>query len=158
MIEWEVYNLGRYTFGRAAVFARTAVMAMVGGFASVISGGKFLNGAVSAAFVHLFNAEAGGGRRASRHYLKKLTPKQLAKLGDFATRLKHMNVREFNKYFGTNYRSGDLMFYAARHKAFLSLSAIAIRNAGNLAGDKGSGDANATHNPLVRENKVSLMG
>jgi len=35
-------------------------MAMVGGFASVISGGKFLNGAVSAAFVHLFNAEAGG--------------------------------------------------------------------------------------------------
>ena len=33
----------------------TAMMAVVGGTVSVISGGKFANGAVSGAFVHLFN-------------------------------------------------------------------------------------------------------
>jgi len=60
------FSVGRYTFGRAAVFARTAVMATVGGFASVISGGKFLNGAVSAAFVHLFNAERGNFVKRAR--------------------------------------------------------------------------------------------
>jgi len=37
--------------------ARTSIAATVGGTASVIGGGKFANGAVSAAFVHLFNAE-----------------------------------------------------------------------------------------------------
>jgi len=67
------FSVGRYTFGRAAVFARTAVMAMVGGFASVISGGKFLNGAVSAAFVHLFNSERGNFvKRARKRALHSL--------------------------------------------------------------------------------------
>ena len=33
-------------------------MAVVGGTTSQITGGKFANGAISGAFVHLFNAEA----------------------------------------------------------------------------------------------------
>ena len=37
----------------------TAMMAVVGGTVSVISGGKFANGAVSGAFVHMFNTEIG---------------------------------------------------------------------------------------------------
>ena len=110
-------------------------MAMVGGFASVISGGKFLNGAVSAAFVHLFNAEAGGGRRASRHYLKKLTAKQLAKLGDFATRLRHMNVKEFNKYFGTHYADDDFAYLGAKDHIGRELLSIAHGNFHALAVD-----------------------
>lgn len=40
------------------VAARTAAAAVVGGTASVIGGGKFQNGAATAAFVHLFNAES----------------------------------------------------------------------------------------------------
>ena len=39
------------------VESRTFVMAMVGGATSEITGGKFANGAVTGAFVHLFNAE-----------------------------------------------------------------------------------------------------
>ena len=37
---------------------RTTVAAVVGGTASEIGGGKFANGAISGAFVHMFNAEA----------------------------------------------------------------------------------------------------
>jgi len=37
--------------------ARTTIAATVGGTASEIGGGTFANGAVSGAFVHLFNAE-----------------------------------------------------------------------------------------------------
>lgn len=37
--------------------ARTAVMALLGGVTSELTGGKFGNGALSGAFVHLFNAE-----------------------------------------------------------------------------------------------------
>jgi len=40
------------------VESRTFVMAMVGGATSEITGGKFANGAISGAFVHLFNSEA----------------------------------------------------------------------------------------------------
>jgi len=35
------------------------IMAVVGGTVSELTGGKFANGAVSGAFVHLFNAEGG---------------------------------------------------------------------------------------------------
>ena len=38
---------------------RTTVAAVVGGTASELGGGKFANGAISGAFVHMFNAEAG---------------------------------------------------------------------------------------------------
>ncbi len=43
----------------AAIMARTAIAAVVGGTVSKLTGGKFANGAVTAAFVHLFNAEMG---------------------------------------------------------------------------------------------------
>ena len=39
--------------------ARTLVAAAVGGTVSRITGGKFANGAITAAFVHLFNTEGG---------------------------------------------------------------------------------------------------
>ena len=37
---------------------RTAIMAIIGGTFARLGGGKFANGAMSAAFVHLFNGEA----------------------------------------------------------------------------------------------------
>ncbi|WXG53364.1 MAG: FG-GAP-like repeat-containing protein [Candidatus Sedimenticola sp. (ex Thyasira tokunagai)] len=46
--------------GKASVAARTTATAIIGGVSAVAGGGKFANGAVSAAFVHLFNAEKGG--------------------------------------------------------------------------------------------------
>ena len=36
---------------------RTVIMGVVGGTASALGGGKFANGAVSGAFVHMFNGE-----------------------------------------------------------------------------------------------------
>jgi len=50
--------------GEEAVAMRTAIAGVAGGTASVLTGGKFANGAVSAAFAHLFNDE--------RDYLKQL--------------------------------------------------------------------------------------
>jgi hypothetical protein len=52
------------------VESRTIVMAMVGGTTSQITGGKFANGAITGAFVHLFNAEAviSSTYRAVKHY------------------------------------------------------------------------------------------
>ncbi len=46
------------------VLGRTAVAAVGGGVASMLSGGKFADGAFSAAFFHLFNAELPNARPA----------------------------------------------------------------------------------------------
>ncbi len=48
----------------AKTLGRTAVAGMIGGTAAEIGGGKFANGAYTAAFQHLFNAE--GGRTSPR--------------------------------------------------------------------------------------------
>lgn len=45
------------TKGYGGFAGRTMIMAVVGGTASQLGGGKFANGAVSGAFVHMFNAE-----------------------------------------------------------------------------------------------------
>ncbi len=46
--------------GTGGFTVRTAIASIVGGTASKIGGGKFSNGAVSGAFVHMFNAEGAG--------------------------------------------------------------------------------------------------
>jgi RHS repeat-associated protein len=53
------FDIGTKAFGYGAggFTMRTAVMAIVGGTASALGGGKFSNGAISGAFVHMFNAE-----------------------------------------------------------------------------------------------------
>ena len=55
---------GRRAFGAAGdgtnrIVHRTVAAAVVGGTVSEIAGGKFANGAVTGAMVHLFNAEGG---------------------------------------------------------------------------------------------------
>lgn len=56
-----VSHVSGYMFGpvweNIGVLGRTAVSALSGGTASVLAGGKFADGAFSAAFFHLFNAE-----------------------------------------------------------------------------------------------------
>jgi len=47
------FSVGTKDYG--GFVGRTAIMGIVGGTVSEISGGKFANGAVSGAFVHLFN-------------------------------------------------------------------------------------------------------
>ncbi|MDM3872258.1 RHS repeat-associated core domain-containing protein [Porticoccus sp. W117] len=62
-----------YSDGSAkAVIGRTAVAAMVGGTISELTGGKFANGATTAAIAHLFNAELSESeKRAIRARNKK---------------------------------------------------------------------------------------
>ncbi len=48
------FSVGNKDYG--GVEGRTMIMAVIGGTVSEISGGKFANGAVTGAFVHLFNA------------------------------------------------------------------------------------------------------
>lgn len=54
-------NAGAFDFikgdGAGSILGRTAVAGIVGGTASVLGGGKFANGAYTAAFQHLLNAE-----------------------------------------------------------------------------------------------------
>ncbi|MCP3427996.1 RHS repeat-associated core domain-containing protein [Alteromonas sp. LMIT007] len=49
-----------------AVIGRTTIAAVIGGTASKISGGKFGNGASTAAIAQLFNAEASNARKRNR--------------------------------------------------------------------------------------------
>jgi len=49
------FSVGNRGYGNA--MSRTMIMAVVGGTAAVVGGGKFANGALTAAFVHMFNAE-----------------------------------------------------------------------------------------------------
>ena len=51
----------------------TAGAAIVGGTASVIGGGKFANGAVSAAFVHMYNAMAHPTYPSKEHFITGFT-------------------------------------------------------------------------------------
>ena len=50
------FSIGTEKYG--GVSGRTAIMAVVSGTVSQITGGKFSNGAVTGAFIHLFNTEA----------------------------------------------------------------------------------------------------
>jgi len=52
--------------GTGGFTLRTAIAAIAGGTASEIGGGKFANGAVSGAFVHMFNAEVGASIAKAR--------------------------------------------------------------------------------------------
>jgi len=45
--------------GYGGIIPRTLIASAVGGTSSLVAGGKFANGAVTGAFVHLFNTEAG---------------------------------------------------------------------------------------------------
>lgn len=47
---------------------RTAVSAIAGGTASVLSGGKFANGAITGAFAQLYNAEGIGINYAEKYW------------------------------------------------------------------------------------------
>jgi len=51
-------------------------MSVVGGTASKLGGGKFSNGAVSGAFVHMFNAESGFLTKA-KEYIKSFMKERL---------------------------------------------------------------------------------
>lgn len=52
---------------------RTAVSAIAGGTASVLSGGKFANGAITGAFAQLYNAEAALAKAATRGFAVRFT-------------------------------------------------------------------------------------
>jgi uncharacterized protein (TIGR02594 family) len=53
------------------VLGRTAIAGIVGGTTAAIGGGKFANGAVTASFQHLANAEAPNARKYAEDYLEK---------------------------------------------------------------------------------------
>ncbi len=69
------FDIGTKAFGIGAggFSMRTAVMAIVGGTASALGGGKFSNGAVSGAFVHMFNDEMGTAIAKARQKALRLS-------------------------------------------------------------------------------------
>ena len=61
------------TKGYGGFTGRTVIMAVVGGTASALGGGKFSNGAISGAFVHMFNAEYDTLGKAFKGLWTKIT-------------------------------------------------------------------------------------
>ena len=59
------------------VAVRVAASAVVGGTAAELGGGKFANGAVSAAFLRLFNDEKEIARRMAEEYAKESAPREI---------------------------------------------------------------------------------
>jgi len=78
--------------GAGGFTVRTTIAGVVGGTASEIGGGKFSNGAISGAFVHMFNAEAVkiNADKANYESLKALSVE--------IQKVKNMNLDDFNKY------------------------------------------------------------
>jgi hypothetical protein len=92
-----------------AVMARTVVSAVFGGLAARATGGSFEDGAMAAAFRHLFNEEAGRiftfkTRVGSVLQLSVDAPKQVASFGMSLS----PGYREWNLSDGTNYEAGDV--------------------------------------------------
>ncbi len=67
-----------------AVAARTTFAALSGGITSELGGGKFKNGAISAAFVHLFNDERSFDSRQSESEVACENPNNCVKPGELS--------------------------------------------------------------------------
>ncbi|HHS93606.1 MAG TPA: hypothetical protein ENK82_09695 [Campylobacterales bacterium] len=89
------------TKGYGGFVGRTAIMSVVGGTASKLGGGKFSNGAVSGAFVHMFNSEAGG-HGAKRKYDPKVHKKHAEMYDSLAKNTGRLGVVVYtvNKRYG----------------------------------------------------------
>jgi len=64
------FALGEDFMDDIGIVGRTAVAAISGGAASALAGGKFADGAFSAAFFHLFNGETSRGKLKAEYYIK----------------------------------------------------------------------------------------
>jgi len=87
----------------AAIAERVAASAVVGGTASVLGGGKFANGAVSGAFVRLFNEEAHAfsQRQLNRRWNMKDVNDILGHTQEgqvFADRLSGVEIHSYTEY------------------------------------------------------------
>jgi len=112
------------TTGKGGFFGRTSIAAIVGGTASALGGGKFSNGAISGAFVHMFNAEA-------RQYLKSLSVRQMAQVSKFKRYIQKMNLKTFNKHFGINITDSELNLY--KQEIYSQLNPAIIKGAYDAA-------------------------
>jgi len=91
--------------GAGGFTLRTTISGIVGGTASELGGGKFANGAISGAFVHMFNAEM-------HKYIRSLSVRQIAQVAKFKRYIQNMDLKTFNKTFGLNVSSkGEMNIY-----------------------------------------------
>ena len=104
--------------GAGGFTLRTTIAGVVGGTASEIGGGKFSNGAVSGAFVHMFNAEGVLKKltfaKAREHYIEN-TGKQLSVLAS-SVDLSKVKISDF-KYIGHEI-GVQLFFHGDEYSSF----------------------------------------
>ncbi len=122
--------------GATGFTARTSIAAVVGGTASELGGGKFANGAVSGAFVHMFNAEM------EKITMEKMNLTTLEVIGNELSRIQKMDQETFENEitFGVKYTSKE-NFQDAQRDVIISLthllnvnsSAIGINYYNNMA-------------------------
>jgi RHS repeat-associated protein len=84
----------------SAVVGRTVVAGIVGGTISAMTGGKFANGAMTAAMAHILNQERTSAQQ--RAYASQLREHLLKSAGEFRQMVQGMTPKEFAFYFGQN--------------------------------------------------------
>jgi hypothetical protein len=88
----------------SAVMGRTAVAGVVGGTISAMTGGKFANGAITAAMAHLFNQERTAAEQ--REYLKGLSENLLQKVHEERDFINSWSDDDFKTFFGVTKTQG----------------------------------------------------
>ncbi len=68
----DIFGKSGKDMGIGQLTMRTVIAATVGGTAAELGGGKFMNGAITAAIQHLFNHEGGGLKNAFKGLFKKV--------------------------------------------------------------------------------------
>ncbi len=149
--------------GSGGFALRTAISGVIGGTASEISGGKFANGTVSGAFVHMFNGENMGSYFKSMYY--NSGPKRYITQEEG----REMFVNGALKYYGTIAAGGGLLATGRASLLLWSVGAstdiISIyktsdltQGAGSLAGLPRNGKSGAiigagitTYNNFIRK-------
>ena len=107
-----------------------AAAAIVGGTASELGGGKFANGAVSAAFVHMYNE----GAHEELIKADNATVESLEFLSSETSKVASMNQSQFENYFDVSYETkGD--FSNAKFKLVTDLTSMTLQHTSVVAGN-----------------------
>ncbi len=129
-----VSNIGGKSFG--AIVGRTTMAGMIGGTTSVMTGGKFANGAKTSALAHVVNAESGNLLAFSNRILNYAQAQKMKSLTTVAQAEKLMDTPAG--------QAVDSVVEAAREKITLKAGFEFAKGAGatvqatmNLNGDKG---------------------
>jgi len=146
---WSGFASSRFSVGSegyGGFTSRTVIMGVVGGTTSRLTGGNFANGAVSGAFVHMFNAE---GMRKLANYFKSQYPIAYDK------NLKLKDMRGYHES-TPNYNNEDVVNFfdkTAERGGIIAAAGVAAKNPLMIAWGEGI-DITASSFKIIADKKT----